>query len=199
MQKDNSTGERKVALRKQALALCAADAPILETHGGYGRIGERCYDGRTGLVIEKDGTKAEHLAQARPSWRVYQGECEKALAAGLGADLAFGLIDLDPYGSPLPVLRAIFSSQRKLPDQVQLVVNDGSRQRVRVGRAWATEVLKAAVRRHGNQLYHCYLEVARELVEETVAGAGFSVATWRGYYCGNKNDMTHYWAALVRN
>jgi hypothetical protein len=82
---------------------------------------------------------------------------------------------------------------------VQVVVNDGSRQRVQIGRASATAALKGVVRRHGNQLYHCYREVARELVEEIVAAAGFSVATWRGYYCGRGNNMTHYWAGLALN
>lgn len=194
MQKDNSTLERKVALRLRALAACPPGAPVLETHGGYGRIGERCYSDRPGLVIEKDDKKAEHLARARPTWRVYQGDCEMSLAAGLGADLPFALIDCDPYGSPFAVLDSIFAYQRALAPTLQVVVNDGLRQGVQIGKSWVIDALKGAVARHGNNLYPRYLEIARELVEELAGKAGFSLVHWRGYYCGHANGMTHYWA-----
>lgn len=40
--KDNSTFDRKAALRTRALALL--EKPIvMETHGGYGKIYQRCY------------------------------------------------------------------------------------------------------------------------------------------------------------
>jgi hypothetical protein len=50
------------------------------------------------------------------------------------------------------VLQAIFTAERKFAERVEPVVNDGLRQRVQIGRAWATEALQAVVRRHGNQL-----------------------------------------------
>lgn len=198
-QKDNSTLSRKVALRLAAVKRMASCSVVLETHGGYGRLAERCYFGKTGIVFEKDRKKAEHLAVQRPGWRVYEADCIKPLGAGLGADMSLGLIDLDPYGSPFDVMEAIFCGERReFAPVVQLVVNDGLRQKVGLGGAWHTERLKPLVRKYGNDLYPVYLEVARELTEKIVAGAGFRVANWAGYYCGAGNNMTHYWATLAR-
>lgn len=135
--KDNSTLARKVALRIAAVKRMAPGAPVLETHGGYGRLFERCYGDRRGVVFEKDRRKAAHLARQRPDWRVYEGDCLKPLSAGVGADMAFGLIDLDPYGSPFDVMQAIFQGERRaFAPTVQLVVNDGLRQKVGVGGSW---------------------------------------------------------------
>jgi hypothetical protein len=113
--------------------------------------------------------------------------------------MSLGLIDLDPYGSPFDVMEAIFCGERReFAPVVQLVVNDGLRQKVGLGGAWHTERLKPLVRKYGNDLYPVYLEVARELTEQIVAGAGFRVAQWTGYYCGANHNMTHYWATLAR-
>lgn len=200
MQKDNSTFEHKVALRRVAVKRAGVGALVLETHGGFGRIYERVYDRLAGVVIEKDDKKAKHLAQQRPTWRVYQRDCGKALGAGLAADLAFSVIDLDPYGSPFDVLEAIFCGEpRNLAPRLQLVVNDGLRNKVKVGGAWHTARLKPIVARWGNDLYPVYLDVARELVREIVGAAGFKVAEWGGYYCGANGDMTHYLATLERS
>lgn len=196
--KDNSTLVSKLALRQQALACCEDRVPVLETHGGFGRLYERLYDRNLGVVIEKDARKAEHLAGQRPFWRVYQGDAVRALAGGLAADVPFGLIDVDPYGSPFPVLEAIFEHPRRLQDRVELVVNDGLRQKVKLGGAWSVEALRPAVRRHGNNVYPIYAEVALETLEEIVAAAGYQVCAWTSRYTGHNNDMTHYWARLSR-
>jgi hypothetical protein len=55
------------------------------------------------------------------------------------------------------------------------------------------------VQRRGNDLYHDYLEVAREMIEQITARAGFQLMGWKGYHCGHSSDMTHYWARLARS
>lgn len=195
-QKDNSTIDRKVALRRMALKRVPRDGLVLETHGGFGRIFERVYYRHPGVVIEKDERKVAQLARQRPNWRVYQGLAERALGAGLASEVPFSLIDLDPYGSPFEVLDGLFKPGRKFASEVQLVVNDGMRNKVRVGGAWHVRCLREIVQRRGNDLLDVYLEVARELVEKMARRVGYVVAAWTGYYCGSNNDMTHYWATL---
>lgn len=198
MKKDNSTLNRNLALRRRALALIGASDHVLETHGGWGRVGERLYMGHSGTVVEKDAKKSAHLSATRPRWRCYQADSEKVLRAGLCSDTPFALVDIDPYGSPFDVIDALFSSPRQWPESVQLVVNDGMRQKVKLGGAWHVGVLREAVDRRGNDLYPIYLDVVRELIATSVLRAGFSVAGWVGYYTGHGNNMTHYWANLVR-
>lgn len=194
--KDNSTIDRKVSLRRLAMKRAPADAFVLETHGGYGRIYERVYYRHRGVVIEKDQRKASQLSRQRPRWRVYQGLAEKALGAGLAADTPFDLIDIDPYGSPFEVIDSLFRSDRAFPDSFQLVVNDGMRQKVRLGGAWSVKCLHDVVARHGNDLLGVYIDVAREMVAELANRIGYAITNWTAYYCGHNNDMTHYWATL---
>lgn len=198
MKKDNSTLTRKVQLRLRALKAVPASQPVLETHGGNGRIFERCYDARLGCVLEKDAAKSERLAAQRPAWRVYQGDCIKALEAGIADDLAFGLVDIDPYGSPWPILEALFAARRPWPEAVQIVVNDGLRNKLKMGGGWQTGDLKPEVLRHGNNLYPRYLEIARGKLAGIAGRAGLELTGWFGYYCGHAGDMTHYWASLRR-
>ena len=196
-QKDNSTIDRKVALRRQALRHVPTDAPILETHGGYGRIFDRVYHRHTaGVVLEKDDRKVALLARQRPTWRVYHGLAEKALAAGLARDMAFAFVDLDPYGSPFDVLDAFFQAGRQFAPRLELVVNDGMRNKVRVGSAWHVHCLREIVERYGNDLLGVYLDVAREMVATLAQRVGYAITAWKGYYCGSNNDITHYWATL---
>ncbi len=198
-QKDNSTYRLKVMLRKEAMRLIDGEPIILETHGGRGRLFERCYDGvQRGTVIEKDDAKVSILTHQRPTWSVYQADSEMAIEGGAGSHLTYNLIDLDPYGSPFPTLSAIFCGSQNLADRVQLVVNDGLRQKVKLGGAWHVGCLQDIVKKRGNDLYNVYLAVARELVTKIVADAGFEVTDWHGYYCGHSNDMTHYRAGLTR-
>lgn len=200
-QRDNATLPRKVELRRRAMrALTAAAVPtvVLETHGGLGRIGDACYrDVEEGIVFERDPEKAGLLARKRPTWAVYEGDCEAALAAGVGAHLAVTLLDLDPYGDPWPALEAYFGSPRPRAPRLEVVVNDGLRQAVKCGIAWRVESLRAIVQRRGNDLHADYLEVCRELLAESGARAGYRVAAWAGYYCGARQNMTHYWATLL--
>ena len=196
---DNSTLADKVRLRRRVLARLPAPPVVLETHGGFGRIYERTwFKARTGVVLEKDPRKAEHLAVQRPTWRVYQGDCERAIAAGLAADVAFDIIDLDHYGEPFTMLGALSKPGRKFPDVWHLVVNDGTRQATMRGVSWKMEALAGAVRRHGANLYPKYLQVARECMEDFAGGIGFRVSAWEGYYTGKNGMMTHYHAVMSR-
>lgn len=199
MQQDNSTLNKKVALRK--IVLAEVDSPIiLETHGGVGEIYKRCYGAIPhGMVCEQDRELLAILARQRPTWRVYGGDSSELLQAGLAADVPFNVIDLDPYGELWPTLDGYFQSDRLRPDVLHIVVNDGLRQKVQVSGAWRTNSLKAIVQRLGNNLYDCYLEVCQELIKEKAASAGFTLSRFRGYYCGKGKGMTHWYAVLQRS
>ena len=176
---------------------------MLETHGGLGRIYDELYRyaAAGGVVLDADARKhnADALALQRPQgWRVYEGDSEVALAAGLAADVPFDLIDVDAYGSPFETIAAVFGHPRTLPDVVQLVVNDGLRQKAQYGGAWDVLALRDIVREWGNNLFDRYLDVAKEKVRRLVAPAGFELSRWYGYYCGPRVNMTHYWAELRR-
>lgn len=179
--------QRKVLLRKSILKRIK-DPVVIETHGGYGEIYRHCYlQAASGLVTEKDEQKARFLAEQRPHWAVYNCEAERILSAGL--DLShYNLIDIDPYGQPWEIIDLIFTNQ--LPDEFWMVVNDGLRQKIRLGGAWNTDSLAEIVREFGNNLDARYLEVCRELI--TRKADGYTVSNFAGYYCGAGNQMTHY-------
>lgn len=196
MQKDNSTLRQKIALRQAVLR--EIEAPVLmETHGGYGRIFTRCYRGiDAGCVLEKDSNKAKFLAQQRPTWAVYEGDAAALLSIGAGAHLRINLLDVDPYGDPFPTIHAFLMSQRPPVDSLWIVVNDGLRQKTKMGGAWSVETLKPAVAEFGNDLYPCYLDVCRWLLHKEAEQAQANLLRFSGYYCGYQKQMTHYAAML---
>jgi hypothetical protein len=196
--KDNSTFRQKIALRREALADCPSPL-ILETHGGVGKIYGACYaEFPGGAVFEKDARKCDRLARQRPTWGVYESDSEKVLAAGGLADKCFNFLDCDPYGSPWPVIQGFLLSPRPLPDVLHVVVNDGMRQKVRLGGAWHCKDLAEIVAQFGNNLFSVYLEAAKEKLSRVAGKVGYSIDFWSGYYCGSKNDMTHYRAVLKK-
>ena len=198
MKRDNSTFPFKRALRTKALAWI--DSPVvMETHGGYGKLFDACYAHvERGIVFEKDERKADFLAEQRPTWAVYQADCVNALSEGAGAHLLVNVLDLDPYGEPWPVLDAWFASDRPRAAHLLVVVNDGLRQKIRLGGAWSVHSLADAVRQFGNNLHGVYLEVARYLMESKAAQAGYTLDRFVGYYCGFQDQMTHYAGLLVQ-
>jgi len=201
MRLDNSTLRFKIQLRRRMLAARdPAIAPcILETHGGWGRVFDAVYaDVPDGVVFEKNECKAEQLARQRPTWQVYACDCEPPLAAGMECGLVFNVLDVDPYGSPFPVIAAALSNPKTLDGRIDLVVNDGLRNNVRMGGAWPVACLEDIVRDFGNNLYANYLQAAKEKVRRIAADSGYRLTDWYGYHCGNRGDMTHYWATLVR-
>lgn len=176
-----------------------ADPVVMETHGGFGHIGNVVYAGvRTGVVFEKDEARADVLARQRPTWAVYNVDSERALRAGAGAHLMVNMLDLDPYGDPWPTLEAFFTSPRPRAAELHLVVTDGLRAKVRMRAAWSGNTLAEMVRRYGNELFPVYLDVCRELLGQKAGAAGYTVAGFHGYYAGKMNGMTHYAARLVR-
>lgn len=199
MQRDNTTLRQKVALRRRVLAEIP-EPVVLETHAGQGLIYRACYAMLPrGVALDKDERRAELLAAQRPTWAVYCADAQTALEGGVGAHLPINLVDLDPFGEPWPTIRAFFGSERPRSDRLWLVVNDGLRQKVQLGGAWRVASLQAAVARHGNNLWDRYLEVCRELVEQEAGQAGYRLAGFDGYYCGTRQHMTHYAAALTRS
>ena len=200
---DNSTFKHKVALRRamlDKLAEVGIDSPtLMETHGGYGHIWKTVYPHlEQGVVFEKDARKVAHLGKQRPTWAVYEGDCIEALAAGVGGRLAIQVVDIDPYGEPWPVMDAFFTSEREFAPIMAVVVNDGLRQALGLGRAWDVKSMADMVLKYGNDLHPIYLEVCRELITEKAAQAGYTVSHFSGYYCGANQGMTHYLAMLRR-
>lgn len=207
MPRDNSTLAAKAALRVRGLSYLKAPR-VLETHGGAGGVFLRCYSHLAGgAVFEKDPRKAAILARQRPTWAVYEADCCRALAAGVGFHGAPNFVDVDPYGECWPVLDALFAGLRSLPPapagrpagprRLVIVVNDGLRQKLKMNGGWSVASMRGAVERHGNaELYANYLAIARELVMEKAAG--YTLAEWHGYYCGYAKQMTHFLAVLDR-
>lgn len=199
-QLDNSTLAQKILLRQKMLArMSAAEvAPvIMETHGGYGKLYAACYaDIARGVVFDKDADKAERLAWQRPSWAVYQADCEAALSHGAGGHLTITALDIDAYGSPFETMVAYFESKRNFAARLWMVVNDGLRQNARLGDAWSVDVLKPAVAKFGNQLDPIYLQACRYLVELHAEKAGYRLEHFGGWYTGKLNQMTHYLVEL---
>lgn len=196
MQKDNTTKTQKIHLRLNLLREIAQPV-IMETHGGMGVLFDRCYaDVPEGIVFEVKPEKTAVLAQQRPTWAVYECDCVTALAAGVGAHLAVNFFDLDPYGEPWPVLDAIFASERPWRERIGIVVNDGLRQRLKIG-AWSVASMAEAVAQYGNHgVYDNYLTVCKELLTQKAAQRGYKLKRWAGYYCGHAEQMTHYAAVL---
>jgi len=194
-QKDNSTLAKKVSLRKSALK--EIDHPvIMETHGGNGKIFERCYQScLSGIVFEKDSVKANLLSQQRPTWSVYEGDSTSALESGIGSHLEINFLDIDPYGSPWDVIDAFLFSDRPFAKTLHIVVNDGLRQKVQINSSTVKQ-LQGIVQKYGEKLYPNYLEVSQVLMDEKASKAGYVLTRWAGYYCGHGNNMTHYWAVL---
>jgi hypothetical protein len=197
--KDNSTAAQKLALRRQALTMMRAEPVVMETHGGAGHLWRQCYSHiPQGVVFEQQAAKAAVLAHQRPTWTVFEGDCVGALEAGAGRHLAVNFLDVDPYGEPWPTLEAFFTSERPRPAELQVVVNDGLRQKIRIGGGWQVGSMAELVERYGNDLRPRYLECCEELLTQLSARAGYTLALFTGYYCGEKQDMTHYWATLIQ-
>jgi hypothetical protein len=195
---DNSTYALKSALRIKALRELE-NPVVMETHGGYGKLFDRCYSHiREGVVFETKPEKTAVLARQRPTWAVYEADCLTALRAGAGAHLPVNFLDLDPYGEPWPVLDA-FLETRKSPDKLVIVVNDGLRQMVRLKAGWHVKSLQGIVERLGNDvLFDQYLEICQDLIKEKAGKVGYRLMRWTGYYTGEMKQMTHYAAVLER-
>lgn len=194
--KDNSTFELKVADRLRVLRRLDVEPVVCETHGGFGRLFTRVYSHiKRGMVFEHDPAKAAKLGLQRPTWRVYEADAEAALAESVGKDLAVNLLDLDPYGSPWGFVQAFLTS-RPIAGPLWLVVNDGLRQKLRLGGAWHVGCLADVVARRGNDLHDVYLSVVEEMIVELAAKVKCKLERFAGYYCGAGKQMTH-WTALL--
>jgi len=199
LKKDNSTFDRKVRLRLRLLPLVEHPV-VMETHGGYGRVYQRCYrQVPEGVVIEKNPDKAAALALQRPTWSVYECIAETALAGGLGSHLEVNFLDVDPYGEPWPVFDAFFGSKRPFAPRLAVAVNDGLRHKLRLNGGWSVGSLRSVVDRIGNaKLFHQYKDICQDLLMERASRAGYRLEKWTAYYCGAGDDMTHFAAVLER-
>ena len=199
VQKDNSTFPLKSRLRSRWL-LEVENPVVMETHGGEGRIFARCYSHiEKGIVFEKDKDKTAALGQQRPTWSVYEADCEYAIAKGAGSHLPVNFLDLDPYGSPWDALKGFFASDRPRPKRLAIVVNDGLCQFARIGSGWRNEVLRDAIEEYGNsEVFENYLIIAKDMLKELAGGVGYELTKWTGYHCGSRRQLTHYAAVLCK-
>lgn len=197
--RDNTTLRRKLDLRRNLLAEIH-DPVVLETHGGWGHIGQAVYDGVAGgVVFEIDADKAGRLARQRPTWAVYQGDCVTAIAAGCGAHLICNVLDVDAYGDPWPVLTAWFSSVRPRADRMGVVVTDGLRLSLKYNNGWVINSLQAEVGKYGNAaMCREYTTVCRDKLAGIAAKQNYRLGRWAAYYCGHAKQMTHYAAVFTR-
>ena len=184
---DNKTFLEKSHLRK--LIVEKVDTPvILETHGGRGELFRRCYSHvEAGLVFETDPQKAEVLVTQRPNWAVYESDCVWALENGVGDHLEVNFIDADPYGQAWHVLQAFFGSKRPRVD--------------RIGRFGASDidVFQPVIERIGEiGLHREYLDVCEQMLGEIVAGAGYTVEGFGGFYSRKDSNQTHFFAELTK-
>ena len=197
---DNSTFDQKVMLRMTAVNLLTSKGitpVVMETHGGIGDVYSALYtefDG--GVVFEKAKDRTAGLAHQRPSWAVYEADCETAVALGAGAHVTVNLLDVDPYGAEWPVIQAYFKSQRPFADYMVIVVNSGLRHKLRTGGGWDVEYLSPYVERYGNHnMWDRYLDVCQDLLADTVKDK-YSLEFFEGYFTGVEKKMTHWLAAL---
>lgn len=201
MATDNASLRRKLQLRRAALGTVGAEPVVLEAFGGTGRIFAMVYrQVSRGLVIERDGRKADVLARQRPTWSVYRGDSVEAVRAGLGAHLEVNLLDVDPWGDPWPLLSAFFQSERPRAARLVVVVTDGLNKTVMRETGWRSRTLAAAVRTYGNRLRDHYAEVCRGMLGELAAGAGYELTGWTWYTTPGTAGppMAHYAAVLTR-
>lgn len=200
---DNSTFEHKVKIRQEGLKrfseMGVSFPVVMETHGGFGVLFDSCYAHlQGGVVFDKDTEKADRLGLQRPTWAVYEADSAEALRGGAGGHVAVDLLDVDPYGEPWPVIDAFFSSQRQFAETMMVVVNDGLRQSLSLGKAWTIHSLSKMVRTFGNDLHPIYLDVCKVMMADLAAKAGYCVEHFGGYYCGIHQANTHYLAVLAK-
>jgi hypothetical protein len=170
----------------------------METHGGFGKIYERCYSHLTeGIVFETQPQKTEFLARQRPTWSVYEGDAVRSLALGVGDHLTVNFLDVDPYGQPWEVIQAFFESERPRASRLVLAVQDGLRQKLRLRGVDEVHTL-ACLKWSGDDLYQHYVDACRELVKRHSASAAYTITHWTAYYTGRGGDLTHYAAVLER-
>jgi hypothetical protein len=198
MKKDNSTLDLKVSIRKRALTFLD-DPVVLETHAGYGKIWQRCYaDLSFGVAMEKDKNRTPYLAKQRPRWAIYECDSTSALEAGAASHFEINLIDIDPYGDPWPTINAFLLSERPRPRRVVVVVNDGLRGRLQIGREADVASVYYMVEKYGS-IYEDYLDFCQIMMEEKAEQVGYSLFRWAGYYCGRNHHVTHFLAVLQRS
>ena len=173
---------------------------VMETHGGVGKIYNKCYsDLAPGVVFEKNRKKCEFLVKQRPSWAVYCVDSEKALIAGVGFHLPVNFFDVDPYGDPWPTINAIFDNKDNLPAKFGLVVNDGLKRFLMMGRGWASKSLAGWVEKVGNKgMAENYAKIVKEEITNRVNKINGEIKKWALHSSGHGGQMTHYAAVLVR-
>lgn len=198
MQLDNSTFPLKRKLRQSLLARIK-NPIVMETHGGFGKLFASCYSTLTrGIAFELEEDKADFLAQQRPTWSVYRGDVVTCLRGGAGSHLEINFLDLDPWGDPWPAVDAFFGSTRKFPDTMVIVANDGLRQKLHIRDGWRSKSMQDAVGKYGNQrIFKIYKELCRELLTAKILPLGYRIDLWNSYYCGDRENNTH-WAGVLK-
>lgn len=135
-QKDNGSYSVKQRQRLAKTSGLTADTRVFEGFCGEGRIyrGAWCRFER-GVCLDKVESKVRSAAFERPGWACYQGDTERAIIGGLAADVQFGIVDLDAYGSPWPFLRAWMTSDRDHAPLARVFLMDGYMSQASISRS----------------------------------------------------------------
>lgn len=134
MKRDSSDPAAKLALRRAVLRALPPGALILETCAGVGTMWRGCWRAHRGAALDRDAVRARAAALVRPTWAVYAVDAEAALWHGLLAGWVFDVVDVDPYGSPWPIVRAFLARPRRRAPLTHLVVTDGYASRAFIAR-----------------------------------------------------------------
>jgi len=171
---DNGSFIAKQRARLRLVREIQPDARIFEAFAGEGRLYAGAWsDFGRGACIDKDEAKCRDAARQRPTWAVYRGDSERLLLAGIGAGVAWDVLDLDAYGSPWPFLRAWFRSTRERAGVTHVLMTDGYC--ARVGLATACRALfpeRKGLRRDTS--VPVYFESVHARVSEWAADAGLN-------------------------
>lgn len=198
MKKDNAGKQEKVYFRQQLLNEITPTA-VMETNGGCGTLYNSLYRPFPGVVFEKKEEKAEALAKQRPGWSVYANDCITCIRHGVGFHLPINFFDVDPYGECWPIVEAIFSQASRLPDRFGLVVNDGLKRFLMLGRGWKSPWVNAYIPRFGNNhLADHYHEICYDIIDKMSAVSGYKIDRWVCGTSGHGGQMTHFCAVFQK-
>lgn len=192
---DNSTIQGKIALRRHVVG-SRRGLVVFESYAGHGEIFNRVWHGHAsaGVAIEKDTQKAERIARQRPTWRVYRGESISCIEAGIAADMAIDVLDVDAWGDPWGAVSAFFARPRAFRQSMAVVITDGLAQKARRD-PFSSGRLRPWLSKLGRDVYLRYAVIQRGELEAAIRGV-YSIDVFESRMASP--GVSHCWARLSR-
>ena len=194
-QKDSTHPQLKIAMRHALIERLSGMHEVLDCYGGMGIMYDACYRPYDGTVMELDPLRIESLARARPTWRVFEGDSPRMLAAGVTRGRCISLIDCDSYGSPWPALEGFFTGHDLFPFCLAIAMTCGDIQKIDLTGGWDIKGWQPYVQRYGNKLKPIFLAVCQERLANLVTSRGYRIAWWHGAY-GHRRHAAYCAAVL---